>query len=209
MASIALHEIGHLVPGKLFDVKTTEILHRLRSQALGRGVEVRPSTASRRFRWAAMSGSFGMFRRQRTGTGQVRTLQYGAVSRACDNARRRSGRRSVPRTRDASLREAVLAEVDHHGQRPDDEYPAGILVLLGVSLSLWRLSPPVDDQQGPGMHCRPRMPPDQSCVGKPATPAAQSGIQPGDKIRAFNGTPVSSCGDVSRLIRSNLDHPRC
>ena len=24
MASIALHEIGHLVPGKLFDVKTTE-----------------------------------------------------------------------------------------------------------------------------------------------------------------------------------------
>jgi membrane-associated protease RseP (regulator of RpoE activity) len=24
MASIALHEIGHLVPGKLFDVKTTQ-----------------------------------------------------------------------------------------------------------------------------------------------------------------------------------------
>ena len=24
MASIALHEIGHLVPGKLFDVRTTE-----------------------------------------------------------------------------------------------------------------------------------------------------------------------------------------
>ena len=48
---------------------------------------------------------------------------------------------------------------------------------------------------------------DQSCAGKPPTPAAQSGIQPGDKIVAFNGTPVSSWDDVSRLIRSNLDHP--
>ena len=48
---------------------------------------------------------------------------------------------------------------------------------------------------------------DQSCAGKPPTPAAQSGIQPGDKIVAFNGTPVSSWDDVSRLIRANLDQP--
>jgi membrane-associated protease RseP (regulator of RpoE activity) len=49
--------------------------------------------------------------------------------------------------------------------------------------------------------------PDKSCEGKPPTPAAQSGIQPGDKIVAFNGTAVSSWDDVSRLIRANLDHP--
>ena len=48
---------------------------------------------------------------------------------------------------------------------------------------------------------------DKTCVGKPPTPAAQSGIQPGDKIVAFNGIAVSSWDDVSRLIRANLDHP--
>ena len=34
MASIALHEIGHLVPGKIFDVKTTAVLRRVRPDAL-------------------------------------------------------------------------------------------------------------------------------------------------------------------------------
>ena len=48
--------------------------------------------------------------------------------------------------------------------------------------------------------------PDQTCTGKPPTPAAQSGIQPGDKMVAFNGIAVSSWDDVSRLIRANLDH---
>jgi membrane-associated protease RseP (regulator of RpoE activity) len=48
---------------------------------------------------------------------------------------------------------------------------------------------------------------DKTCTGKPPTPAALSGIQPRDKIVAFNGTAVSSWDDVSRLIRTNLDHP--
>ena len=48
---------------------------------------------------------------------------------------------------------------------------------------------------------------DKTCAGKPPTPAAQSGIQPGDKIVAFNGIAVSTWDDVSRLIRANLDHP--
>jgi membrane-associated protease RseP (regulator of RpoE activity) len=48
---------------------------------------------------------------------------------------------------------------------------------------------------------------DKTCAGKPPTPAAQSGIQPGDKIVAFNGIAVSSWDDVSSLIRGNLDHP--
>ena len=68
------------------------------------------------------------------------------------------------------------------------------LILLGVSRQLWRLSLPVDDQQGPGMHCRRehrrpelhRETADAGCaVRYPA----------GDKIVAFNGTPVSSWDD--------------
>ena len=40
-----------------------------------------------------------------------------------------------------------------------------------------------------------------------ADPAAQSGIQPQDKIVAFNGVAVSSWDEVSTLIRANLDRP--
>jgi len=46
---------------------------------------------------------------------------------------------------------------------------------------------------------------DRSCEGKPASPAALSGIRAGDTIVAFNGRPVSSWGEVSVLIRRNLD----
>jgi membrane-associated protease RseP (regulator of RpoE activity) len=48
---------------------------------------------------------------------------------------------------------------------------------------------------------------DTSCDGKPASPAALSGIQPGDTIVSFNGQTVSSWDQVSRLIRANLDRP--
>jgi len=34
LASVALHEIGHLVPAKLFGVKVTPVLRRLRQDAL-------------------------------------------------------------------------------------------------------------------------------------------------------------------------------
>jgi membrane-associated protease RseP (regulator of RpoE activity) len=46
---------------------------------------------------------------------------------------------------------------------------------------------------------------DRSCTGKPPSPAALSGIRPGDTIVAFNGQPVSSWDEMSVLIRGNLD----
>jgi len=48
---------------------------------------------------------------------------------------------------------------------------------------------------------------DTSCAGRAPTPAAQMGLQPGDRIVAFDGRTVSSWGEVSTLIRGNLDRP--
>ena len=82
------------------------------------------------------------------------------------------------------------------------------LILLGVSLSygVYRSQLTISKVQECIVVANTA---DQSCTGKPATPAAQSGIQPGDTIVAFNGTPVSSWDDVSRLIRSNWTTRRC
>ena len=43
--SIGLHEIGHLVPAKLFGVKVDAVHDRLRADALVEAQAARPSTA--------------------------------------------------------------------------------------------------------------------------------------------------------------------
>ena len=55
-ASIALHEVGHLVPAKRFGVRVTQYMVGLRPDRCGRAAAARPSTASRRSRSAATSG---------------------------------------------------------------------------------------------------------------------------------------------------------
>ena len=54
--SIALHEIGHLVPAKKFGVKVTQYMVGFGPDHLVEAQRARPSTASRRSRSAATSG---------------------------------------------------------------------------------------------------------------------------------------------------------
>lgn len=52
--SIALHEVGHLVPAKLFKVRVTKYMIGF-GPTLWSTKRAKPSTASRRCRWAATS----------------------------------------------------------------------------------------------------------------------------------------------------------
>ena len=85
MASIGLHEIGHLVPGKLFNVKTTEYF-----VGFGRKVWSRRRGGTeygvRRFQWAAMSALSACSARQGP-SGQVREYSTGPFRALADNAR--------------------------------------------------------------------------------------------------------------------------
>jgi hypothetical protein len=62
LASVALHEAGHLIPGKLFGVKVTQFFVGF-GRTLGPPAAARPSTASRRSRSAATASSSGWCRR--------------------------------------------------------------------------------------------------------------------------------------------------
>ena len=86
MASIALHEIGHLVPGKLFDVKTTEYFigfgRTLWSRRRGEteyGVKAIPVGGYVRL--------IGMFPPAKDRPGQIRAYSTGPFRALADNAR--------------------------------------------------------------------------------------------------------------------------
>ena len=86
MASIALHEIGHLVPGKLFDVKTTQYFvgfgRTLWSRRIGEteyGVKAIPLGGYVRF--------VGMYPPAADHPGQVRAARTGIFQTLADNAR--------------------------------------------------------------------------------------------------------------------------
>ena len=86
MASIGLHEIGHLVPGKLFDVKTTQYFvgfgRTLWSRTRGEteyGIKAIPLGGYVRF--------VGMFPPPEDRPGQVRAGRTGLFQSMADNAR--------------------------------------------------------------------------------------------------------------------------
>ena len=205
MASIALHEIGHLVPGKMFGVKTTQYFvgfgKTLWSRQRGEteyGFKAIPLGGYVRF--------VGMFPPAKNNPGQVRSARTGLFQRWPTTPARRSGRPSGPRTTAGCSTRRSLAEADHHGRRPDDEHPAGVRHPARRDRDVRRQPHPADGEPRPGVHRRGR-PADTDCAGKPQTPADASGIRAGDPIVAFNGQPVGSWDEISVLIRANLDQP--
>ena len=86
MASIALHEVGHLLPGKLFGVKTTQYFvgfgRTLWSRRKGEteyGLKMIPLGGYVRFS--------GMYPPSRNRPGQVRATRTGVFQTMADNAR--------------------------------------------------------------------------------------------------------------------------
>ncbi len=206
MASIALHEVGHLVPGKIFGVKITQYFvgfgRTIWSRRKGEteyGIKLMPLGGYVRL--------VGMFPPAKADYGRVRRYSTGPFRALADNARAAEWSAIRPEDEGRLFYEKPFwQKLIIMASGPTMNILLAFLILLGVSLSygVYRSQLTISTVQECIVVVNAA---DQSCTGKPPTPAAQSGIQPGDKIVAFNGTPVSSWDDVSRLIRSNLDHP--
>ena len=185
MASIALHEIGHLVPGKLFGVKTTQYFvgfgKTLWSNRVGEteyGIKAVPLGGYVRF--------VGMFPPAKDYPEQVRAsppaLPGAGRQRPC---RRVAGIRPEDDGR-LFYQKKSWQKLDHHGRRADDEPAAGVPDPARRDRHLRRLPVPADGERV--QECIvPADAADHDCAGKPATPAALSGIQTGDRMVAFNG----------------------
>ncbi len=206
MASIALHEVGHLVPGKLFDVKTTQYFvgfgKTLWSRRRGEtefGVKLVPLGGYVRL--------VGMYPPSKDRPGQVRPGRTGIFQTLADNARAAEWETIRPGD-DGRLfyQKKSWQKLVIMASGPTMNLLLAFAILLGVSATygVYRSQLTINRVQECIVAANAT---NTSCAGKPPTPAVLSGIQPGDKVLAFNGVPVSSWDDVSRLIRANLDRP--
>jgi membrane-associated protease RseP (regulator of RpoE activity) len=206
MASIAMHEIGHLVPGKKFDVKTTQYFvgfgRTLWSRRRGEteyGVKLVPLGGYVRF--------VGMFPPAKNRPRSVRASTTSPFRAIADNARAAEWQTIRPEDngrlfyQKKSWQKLIIMAAG-----PTMNILLAFLILLGVAAiyGVYRAQPVVSRVQ----ECIiPSNATDRSCAGKPPTPAAQAGIRPGDRVVAFNSQPVGDWSEISTLIRDNMDRP--
>lgn len=204
-ASIALHEVGHLVPAKKFGVKVTQYM-------VGFG----PTVWSRRrgeteygLKAVPLGGyirMIGMFPpRPGDAPGMLRASSTGRFSQLVDEARA------------ASLEEVKPGDEDRVFYRLS--VPKKVVVMMGgplmnlligvVLLTLFVTAHGLPTAQ-PGAQVAsvaqcvvPAAQASQatSCAGKPQTPALAAGILPGDRFVSIGGQPVREVTDVGRLVR--------
>ena len=209
MASIALHEIGHLVPAKLFGVKTTQYFvgfgRTLWSRRRGEteyGIKAIPLGGYVRF--------VGMFPPAKSRPGQIRTYSTGPFRALADNARAAEWQDIQPED-DGRLfyQKKSWQKLVIMAGGPMMNVLLAFLILLGVTMTYGVYRTQLEIAQVPECIVEapdPNVPAAPTgCAGKPPTPAVLSGIRTGDTIVAFNGEPVSTWREVSVLIRENLD----
>ena len=210
-ASIALHELGHLVPAKRFGVRVPQYmvgfgptLWSTRRGETEYGIKAIPLGG-----YVRMIGMFPPRRGDEPGT--VRVSSTGRWSQLADEARTQA-----------------MEEL-----RPGDEnrvfyklpvwqklvvMSSGVLVNLLIATVLITLLVTVHGIQTPQRGAQVAslaqcvVPADQvtsqtSCEGKPPTPAYAAGIRPGDRIVEVDGHEVVTNRDVGRLVRPRIDQP--
>jgi membrane-associated protease RseP (regulator of RpoE activity) len=209
--SIALHEIGHLVPAKKFGVRVPQYMVGFGPTVWSRrrgeteyGVKAIPLGG-----YIRMIGMFPPATGQAPGT--MRTASTGRVSQLVDEARQQSleevqpgddGRmfyqlpiwKRVVIMMGGPVMNLVIALVLF----------TGIFTLNGVAVTTTTISSVnecVDIQQSG------RSAASECTSDMPVAPANAAGFKPGDTITAINGTPVSTWDDVRGSIRANLDKP--
>ncbi|GAB3929735.1 putative zinc metalloprotease [Microlunatus endophyticus] len=211
MVSVALHEIGHLVPGKIFDVKTTQYMvgfgRTLWSTKRGEteyGIKAVPLGGYCKF--------IGMYPPD-PASGKLRTVRTGIFQSIADSARQAEWEDISPED-DGRLfyQKKTWQKLIIMFGGPTMNLILAFVTILIVSLSYGL--PQSTAQVASVSECvipiarqTSSDPAQRQCrPGDPQTPAVRAGLRDGDVITVFNGTRVTSWNQLSDLIRDNLDH---
>ena len=200
MVSIALHEIGHLVPAKIFGVKVTQYF-----VGFGRTIWSRKRGETEYgFKLFPLGGYVrlvGMYppEKQSDKPKSWRT-------RLADRARSYEYEEITPAD-DGRLfhQKPVWQKVIVMLGGPAMNLLLAFLIFLGINLfhGTWQLTlnvTVVNDCVIPAGRT-----PATCQDGDPQTPAKQAGVMVGDKVVAFNGHRVSTWDELTDLIRANRD----
>ena len=206
--SIALHEIGHLVPAKRFGVKVTQYMVGFGPTIWSRhkgeteyGVKAVPLGGYIRM--------IGMFPPQPgDAPGQLRASSTGRLTQLMDQARRDSMDEVKPGDENRVFYQlSVPKKVVVMMGGPLMNLLIAV-VLLGGILTLYGI-PTATPLVSTVATCVPSAPPtvekpQPDCVvGDAPSPASVAGLQAGDRIVSVNGTAVSRWDQVTPLIRQS------
>ena len=200
MVSIALHEIGHLVPAKIFGVKVTQYF-------VGFGKTIfsfRRGETEYGFKLFPLGGYVrlvGMYPPEKQSD-----KPKGWLTRLADRARSYEYEEITPAD-DGRLfhQKPVWQKVIVMLGGPAMNLLLAFLIFLGINLfhGTWQLTlnvTVVNDCVIPAGRT-----PATCQDGDPQTPAKQAGVMVGDKVVAFNGHRVSTWDELTDLIRANRD----
>ncbi|HSN42863.1 MAG TPA: site-2 protease family protein [Propionibacteriaceae bacterium] len=204
MASIALHEVGHLLPGKLFDVKITQYyvgfgrtLWKVKRGETEYGIKMLPLGGYVRL--------IGMYPPSSPGDG----LEHaGPVARIADSARGAEHATVTGADKGRLFYEKkTWQKIIIMAGGPAMNLMLAFGIFLGVNLIHGQYVPDlvvsaVSDCAVPAARAS-----DTCKAGDPASPAKAAGLQVGDRIVSFNGVALDAWDDLTTMIRANGDGP--
>ena len=201
--SIALHEVGHLLPAKLFGVKVTQYMVGFGPTVWSRrrgeteyGVKALPLGG-----YIRMVGMFPPRRGEDPSV--VRESSTGIFQTMADDARRLSVEEVGPDD-DARVfwRLPVWKRVVVMLGGPAMNLLLAVLLLGGITVTVGTALVPTTTVSSVSECVLPAGSTATSCPdGAPPTPAAAAGVQPGDVLTSFDGRAVTGWDDVRRDIR--------
>ncbi len=222
--SIALHEIGHLLPAKLFGVrvgrymiglgptlwsrKFGETEYGIKGLPIGGYISMSgmyPPTPAERERAAFASGSTGDDARGTSGEVAARQGRAAGMFAAMIQDARVANEETMVGTADSRTfyRLPVYKRIIIMLGGPVMNLLLAIVLFTlvfsgigvqGASTSVAAVSECVVAAGSTQTECAP---------GDPASPAAAAGIRPGDRILSIDGTPVETFDQASAIIRDN------
>ena len=200
MASIALHEIGHLVPAKIFGVKVTQYF-----VGFGRTIWSRKRGETEYgFKMFPLGGYvrlIGMYPPEKQSEKSKNWL-----TRLADRARSYEYEEITPAD-DGRLfhQKPVWQKIIVMLGGPAMNLLLAFLIFLGINLFHGTLQSTLNVAVVNDCVIPTDRTPATCQDGDPQTPAKQAGVMVGDKVVAFNGHRISSWDELTDLIRANRD----
>ncbi|MDR1237398.1 MAG: site-2 protease family protein [Propionibacteriaceae bacterium] len=202
MLSVALHEVGHMVPAKLFGVKVPRYFVGFGPTIFSRKIG-ETEYGLKAFPLGGFVSLLGMY--------PPGSKRYGKPSRLMEfaDAARAQEWEDIS---DQDVIDERLVYQKKTWQKVVIMFGGPLMNILIAFMLFWGIT------AGYGVwRAQPVISAVQDCVktssdtsttctdADPATPAAQAGVRPGDRIVEFNQVPITDYAQLTELIRANLD----
>lgn len=207
--SIALHEIGHLVPAKLFGVRVTQYMIGFGPTVLSRtrgeteyGLKVIPLGG-----YIRMIGMYPPHKGEPEGT--IREDSTGLLQQMTEMSEDAKAYESAQYGPEDAHRTFVALSVPKKlvvmlgGPAMNLLISVLLMVVLVSGIGLPSVTPTV--QSVSECVVPADAPADVSCEGQPPAPALEAGIRPGDVLREIDGAPITRWEDVTEAVRAADD----